>query len=178
MDTTYFYFKSQQMEKYARKKSWQIQKLCIHQKRTLFSENRCHKPTLYGGLDQLKTKNTKTLRRNYWWNFKKLQLSNFIFSSAFNHSKNFFGRKRNCCFFFLLLFAASFVLGKKDNNFLMIWILTALLQLILGTAHHFVLCNKSILKLWFFPGLLLYWYYIMHYFHSKKVEATAASRCN
>ena len=176
MDTTYFYFKSQQMEKYARKKSWQIQKLCIHQKRTLFSENRCHKPTLHGGSVQLKTKNTKTLR-NYWWNFKKLQLSNFIFSSAFNHSKNFFGRKRNCCFF-LLLFAASFVLGKKDNNFLMIWILTALLQLILGTAHHFVLCNKSILKLWFFPGLLLYWYYIMHYFHSKKVEATAASRCN
>ena len=160
------------MEKYARKKSWQIQKLCIHQKRTLFSENRCHKPTLYGGSVQLKTKNTKKLR-NYWWNFKKLQLSNFIFSSAFNHSKNFLAEREIVAYSF-----RCFVLGKKDNNFLMIWILTALLQLILGTAHHFVLCNKSILKLWFFPGLLLYWYYIMHYFHSKKVEATAASRCN
>ena len=124
-----------------------------------------------------KTKNRKTLR-NYRSNFKSCNFLTLFFLQHLIIQKNFFGRKRNCCFFFLLLFAASFVLGKKDNNFLMIWILTALLQLILGTAHHFVLCNKSILKLWFFPGLLLYWYYIMHYFHSKKVEATAASRCN
>ena len=43
-DTTYFYFKSQQMEKYA-KEIVTNSRLCIHQKRTLFSETVVIKPT-------------------------------------------------------------------------------------------------------------------------------------